>query len=679
MDSILQDVRYAFRRLRKSPGFALTAVLTLALGIGANTAIFSVVNAVLLRSLPFRDAGQIVFLGENQGKTDNGFSYRATSIPNLEDYRRQHAFDQLSIWVSQSVNLTGQEKPDRVIGSFVSSNFFQLFEITPQLGRSFTPHDERPGADHEVVLSYGTWKSRFGADANILGRQLTLNGESFTVVGVLPGTFNVPLLDEDVWLPIQFYPNYKYDRSDKSQLAVGRIHSGISRGEAAAQLNVIAQRLAKEYPQANAGIHIDLLGVQELAVQNIRPALLVLLVAVALILLIASSNIANLLLARSIGRSKEIAVRVALGASRRDLVQQLLAEALLLALAGGALGLLLSKWGTLFLLKLSPVNLPLTDAPALDAQVLTFALAISLATGIFFGLLPALQSSNPDLRSALGAGGRTAGETASSNRLRSSFVVAQIAISVVLLIGAGLLVKSFYNLLRVDPGFNAQNLLTAEYRMPRNKYPTIDAQWNFHRQVIRNAQEIPGVVSASVVLGLPFSGNFGEGGFTLPELPPVEKGQEPRALMNYASPEYFTTIGIPLLQGRGFDERDTHDSPRVAVISRTFAQRYWPKADAIGKRVHMVDDNFDATVVGVVGDVKQMTAREDSRPYIYFPIQQNDRQIFGTLVLRTAVPPETLRENLRQAIWKVDPEQPVWKIRTVQYLIDRDLSSSKFV
>ena len=342
MDALLQDVRYAFRRLRKSPGFTLTAVLTLALGIGANTAIFSVVNAVLLRPLPFRDPGQIVFLREAAEKTDNGFSGLSTSIPNVEDYRQQNAFDVLSAWISQSVNLTGQEKPDRVIGSFVSSNFFQLFEVTPQLGRTFTPHDERPGAEREVVLSYGTWKTRFGGDPNILGRQLTLNGEPFIVIGVLPSTFVFPLSDMDVWLPIQFYPNYKYDRANKSQLAMGRIHSGIRRAEAREQLNVIAQRLAKDYPQANTGIHIELVGLQELQVQNIRPALLVLLGAVGLILLIASSNIANLLLARSVGRSREVAVRVALGASRRHLIQQLLAEAVLLSLAGGICGLLLA-------------------------------------------------------------------------------------------------------------------------------------------------------------------------------------------------------------------------------------------------------------------------------------------------------------------------------------------------
>jgi len=680
MDAIAQDVRYAFRRLRKSPAFTIIAVLTLALGIGANTAIFSVVNAVLLRPLPFRDPGQLVFLREAQGRTDNGFSGLATSVPNVEDYRQQqHAFDVIAIWTAQSVNLTGQEKPDRVVGSFVSSNFFQLFEVSPQMGRSFTPHDEKPGAEREVVLSYGTWQSRFGADPNILGRSLTLNGESFTVVGVLPSSFQFPLSDIDVWLPIQVYPNYKYDRADKSQLAIGRIHSGISRAEAREQLNVITQRLAKEDPRANAGLHMELVGLQELMVQNIRPALLVLLGAVGLILLIASSNIANLLLARSVARSREIAVRVALGASRRDLIQQLLAEALLLSIAGGVCGLLLAKWGLVVLLKLSPVTLPLIVSPSLNAQVLGFTAAVSLLTGILFGLLPALQSSNPDLRNALGAGGRTAGENAGSNRLRGAFVIAQMAISVVLLVGAGLLIRTFSNLMHVDPGFNSQNLLTAEYRMPRNKYSTIDAQWNFHRQVIHNAQQIPGVISAAVVGGLPFSGNYGESGFTLPEMGPVERGQEPRAIVNFASPEYLSTIGVPLLQGRGLDERDTHDSPRVTVISRTFAQRYWPNQDAIGKRVQVVDGKFDATVVGVVGDVKQLSTRDENRPYMYFPIPQNDRQIFGTLVLRTAVPPETLRENLRQAIWKVDPDQPVWKIRTVQYLIDRDLSSDKFV
>jgi putative ABC transport system permease protein len=679
MDAIFQDVRYAFRRLRKSPAFTVIAVLTLALGIGANTAIFSVVNAVLLRPLPFRDPGQLVFLREAAAKIDNGFSGMSTSVPNVEDYRQQHAFDLLSIWTAQSVNLTGQEKPDRLVGSFVSSNFFQLFEVTPQLGRTFTPHDERPGAEREVVLSYGTWKTRFGGDANILGRQLTLNGEPFTVIGVLPSTFTFPLSDMDIWLPIQYYPNYRFDRAEKSQLAIGRIHSGISRAAANEQLNVIAQRLARDYPQANAGIHIELVGVQELTVQNIRPALLVLLGAVGLILLIASSNIANLLLARSVVRGKEIAVRVALGASRRDLIQQLLAEALLLSLAGGVCGVLLAKWGIQFLLKLSPVNLPFIESPSLNLEVLAFTAVVSLLAGILFGLLPALQSSNPDLRSALGASGRTAGESAGSNRLRGAFVIAQMAISVVLLVGAGLLIRTFYNLMHVDPGFNQQNLLTAEYRMPRNKYQTIQAQWNFHRQVVANGNQIPGVVSAAVVLGLPFSGNFGEASFALPEMGPVERGQAPRAIMNYASPEYFNTIGIPLFQGRGFDERDTHDSPRVAVISRTFAQRYWPNQDPLGKRVHMIEDNFDATVIGVVGDVKQLSTRDENRPYIYFPIPQNNRQIFGTLVLRTAVPPETLRENLRQAIWKVDPDQPVWKIRTVQYLIDRDLSPNRFV
>ena len=680
MDAITQDVRYAFRRLRKSPAFSVIAVLTLALGIGANTAIFSVVNAVLLRPLPFREPSQLVFLREAAAKMDNGYSGLSTSIPNVEDYRQQHAFDLLSIWTAQSVNLTGQEKPDRVVGSFVSSNFFQLFEVNPQLGRSFTPHDERPGAEREVVLSYGTWKTRFGGDANILGRQLTLNGEPFTVIGVMPASFISPLSDMDVWLPIQYYPNYQYDRANKSQLALGRIHSGVSRTEAREQLNVIAQRLAKDYPQANSGIHIELVGLQEFQVQNIRPALLVLLGAVGLILLIASSNIANLLLARSVARSREIAVRIALGASRRDLIQQLLAEALLLSIAGGICGLLLSKWGIVVLLKLSPVTLPLIDSPSLNAQVLGFTAAVSLLTGILFGLLPALQSSNPDLRNSLSAGGRTAGESAGSNRLRGAFVIAQMAISVVLLVGAGLLIRTFYNLLQVDPGFNSQNLLTAEYRMPRTKYPTIQAQWNFHREVVRNAQQIPGVVSAAIIGGLPFSGNFGEASFTLPEMAPVEHGQEPKAIVNFASPEYFSTIGIPLLQGRGFDERDTHDSPRVAVISRTFAQRYWPNQDPLGKPIHIVDDkSSDATVIGVVGDVKQLSTRDENRPYIYFPIPQNDRQIFGTLVLRTAVPPETLRENLRQAIWRVDPDQPVWKIRTVQYLIDRDLSPDKFV
>jgi putative ABC transport system permease protein len=680
MDSLLQDLKYGFRRLRKSPGFTITALLTLTLGIGANTSIFTIVNAVLLRALPFRDPGQIVFVRELQKQADNAFGGLAISIPNLEDYRQQqHAFDELSAWISQSVNLTGQEHPDRVIGGFVSANFFKVFEVDAERGRTFLTGEDQPGAAPAVVVSNGAWKTRFGADPNILGRKITLNGEPFTVVGVLPAAFRFPLVETDVWLPIHHYPNYKLDRADKSQLVIGRIRSGITREQASEQLNVVAQRLAKEYPQFSKGVHADVVGIQELNAQDIRAALLVLLGAVGLTLLIASSNIANLLLARSVARSKEIAVRVALGASRSDLMKQLLAEALLLSTTGGILGFLLAKWGVTFLIHLSPTALPLAEAPAIDSRVLMFTLTISLLTGLFFGLLPAFQSSNPDLRSVLSAAGRSAGESTGSSRLRSAFVISQVALSVMLLIGASLMIKSFAKLLRVDPGFDPQNLLTAEYRLPRNKYPTIKEQWQFHQQVVGNASQIPGVVSAATVLGLPFSGNFGQYRFTLPEMASVEKGREPTAISNYASPQYFSTIGISVLKGRAFDDRDIQNSPRVAVVSRSFVNKYWPAEDPIGKRVHIVDDNFDATVIGVVNDSKYLSLRDENSPAIYFPSAQNSRQIFATLVLRTAIEPNSLSQSLREAIWKVDKDQPVWKIRTVQYLIERDVSPDKFV
>ena len=681
METLLSDLRYGFRRLRKSPGFTAIALITLALGIGANTSMFTIVNAVLLHTMPFRDPGQIVFVRETPNRGNAPFAGLSISLPNLEDYRQQqHVFDALSAWIAQSVNLTGQEHPDRVIGGFVSANFFSgVFEVAAQRGRTFVAGEDQPGADPVVVISHGAWKTRFGSDPNILGHKLTLNGESFTVVGVLPESFTFPLGEMDVWLPFHHYPNYKLDRSDKSQLVIGRIHSGVSRGQAGEQLNVIAQRIAAQYPESGGDFHIELTGAQELNTENIRTSLLVLLGAVGLILLIAASNIANLLLARSLARTREIAVRIALGASRADLVRQLLAEALLLSLTGGLMGLLLAHWTTALVVRLGPQNLPLNGAPSLDLRVLFFTLGISVLTGIFFGLLPAWQSSNPDLRNTLASAGGRGTENARDTRLRSAFVISQVAISVVLLVSAGLLIRSFRMLLRVDPGFDSRNLLTAEYRLPRNKYPNITEQWNFHKQVVENARQIPGVVSAATVLGLPFSGNFAKATFSIPGSPAAEKGREPAALVNFASPEYFSTIGLSLLQGRDFDERDTQTSPKVVVVNRSLANQYWPKGDAVGNRVHEVDDNFDATVIGVVNDSKYLTLRDEPGPAMYFPSSQNDRQIFATLVLRTAVEPLSLSDALRQSIWKVDPDQPVWKIRTVEFLIDRDLSPDKFV
>lgn len=681
MDTLLNDVRYGFRRLRKSPGFTAIALLTLTLGIGANTSMFTIVNAVLLQTLPFRDPGQIVFVREKPKQGSSAFGGLAISLPNLEDYRQQqHAFDALSAWISQSVNLTGQEHPDRVIGGFVSANFFSgVLQVSAQRGRTFVAGEDQPGSEPVVVISNGAWKSRFGSDPDILGRKLTLNSESFTVVGVLPENFVFPISDVSVWLPIQHYPNYKLDRGAKAQLVVGRIHSGIGRAEAREQLNVIAQRIGAEYPEFSKDIHIELTGAAEMNSAGVRTSLLVLLGAVGLILLIGASNIANLLLARSLARTKEIAVRIALGASRADLVRQLLAEALLLSLTGGVIGLLLAKWCTALVVRLSATALPLSTAPPLHVRVLAFTAVVSVLTGIFFGLLPAWQSSNPDLRNALASAGGRGTESAGSTRLRSAFVISQVAISVVLLVGAGLLIKSFRTLVHVDPGFDSRNLLTAEYRLPRNKYPRLAEQLNFHKQVVENARQIPGVISAASVQALPFSGNFDDTKFSIPGRPTPEKGREPQASVNYASPEYFTTIGLPVLQGRSFDEGDTQQSPKVVVVNRTFARQYWPKGNVLGSRVHVVDDNFDATIIGVVSDNKYFSLRDQPGPAMYFPTAQNDRQIFSTLVLRTAVDPMSLADALRQSIWKVDPDQPVWKIRTVEYLIERDLSSDRFV
>ncbi len=683
METFLQDVRYGIRMLRKSPGFTAVAVITLALGIGANTAIFSLVNSVLLMKLPFRNPDKLVIVRDPVRAGDDGYG---VSVPDFEDYRaQQHTFQDLSLWIDQSVNLTGTERPDRVIGSFASANIFHLLEVQPFKGRLFAAGEDRPEANRVVVVSYGTWQNRFGSDPNFIGRQLTLNGQIYTVIGILPAGFHFTLADSDVWMTIAHYPDYiAQDRGAKYQLMMGRIKDGFNRRQAVADLEVTAHSLAASYPLQDVGTHIVLTGFQESVTQSARPALLVLLGAVGLILLIACANVANLLLSRGANRSRELAMRVALGASRSRIVRQLLTETCLVALLGGAGSLVIAVWALGALLKLNPRSLPVEVNASLNWQILLFAGLVSLLTGILCGCIPAMRLSSSGL-AQLAVGGRSATDSR-RHWLRGAIVAGQVAMSIVVLVGAGLLVRSFRELLRSDPGFKPTNLLTMEYRLPTTKYKNAESWWNFHQQVVEQVSHVPGVVQAALVEGLPFSGNGGEVNFTLPGMT-VSPGQEPKATGNLATPGYFAAMGISILRGHNFTENDNAQSAPVVLVSQSMAEKYWANQDPIGKEVvfpHLTIASgaearpWRAMVVGVVADVKQYAARDEQQPYIYFPYAQIPG-IFATLVVRTAVEPMSLSNAVRAAVWKVDSDQPVWKIRTMQWLLDRDVAPDRFV
>jgi putative ABC transport system permease protein len=459
--------------------------------------------------------------------------------------------------------------------------------------------------------------------------------------------------------------------------AMGRLRDGVSLTQAHSEAMTVASQLAQEYPKESAGRGARVESFRELMVGGIRPMLTVLFIAVAVILLIACANLANLLLARGLARQREVAVRAALGASRWRLVRQLLTESTIISIIGGVVGIFLAYWGLRALLKL-PQNFIDGQEATLDTRVLLFALGVSVLTGWLFGLAPAFQLARPKLQSFLKEGGRGGGESARWNRVRGGFVVFQVALSLLLLVGAGLLIRSFDRLLNVDVGFNTQQLLTLEYRLPRNKYGKPDAQWNFHRQVTERVKEIPGVQSVSLVRGLPFSGNGGSTAIILPdrELPPP--GSEPEVMFNTAMPNYFETIGIPLLKGRTFGNEDQLNTPGVLVVNKTMAEKFWPNQDPIGKQIKFPQDGTLGTVIGVVGDAKHYSIGEEQRPQLYGAYSQSPG-IFATLVIRTTVEPLSLSEQVRQAVWKVDPDQPMWKIRTVDFLVTRSVADRKFL
>jgi putative ABC transport system permease protein len=684
MDALLMDLKYATRSLRQRPFFSAIIILTLALGIGSNAAIFSVVNGFLIRPLPFQNSDRLMALTETRSNEKSNGSvqsgqYEVFGVSYLDflDWRQQgSSFKEISLFIPQSVNLTGTGRPDRVRGGFVSANFFTLLKSDPLVGRSFTKNEDQPGT-RVVLLQEETWKNRFASDPQILGKKLILNGEPFTVIGIMPAQFQFPMDELEIWLPVSSYPAFsQMTRSDRSFFCLGRLADGFSLNQAQSEMIGIAQKLSKQYPDSNTGIGIQLEPFHEVIVKYARPALLILMGAVGFILLIACANIANLLLSTGLARQKELGIKAAIGASRFRLVRQMLMESMLLGAMGGTFGLLVASWGVDVLVALGAQQIPRGFHVGIDARVVAFAFLLSVSTVIIFGLVPALQLSDIRLLDFIGR----AGQAISKGQGKTSkiLVVSQIALSLMLLIGSGLLIKSFWQLTHVSPGIRPQNLLSMEYRLPRNKYPEQNQQLNFHNQVLENISSIRGVESVAITRGLPFSGNGGSTEFILPDNKVPARGNEPRALMNTVSANYFQTIGIPLLRGRKFDSRDHLNSSPVVVVNQKFANQFWPSQDPIGKQIHFIEEDITATVIGVVGNAKQFSLDEEFQPQIYLSLSQNPG-FFATVVARTSVDPMTLAEEMKKAVWRVDSDQPMWKVRTVEFLLERDVSARRFV
>ena len=653
---MIQDFRYALRSLRKSPGFTAAAVVTLALGIGANTAIFSVVNAVLLKPLAYRDSQQLMLVYT----TVAGIRH-FVSQPDLEDWRASaKSFSGFAGLAPQSVNLTGGDTPDRVTGSFVSSNYFDVFEVRPALGRLFVSGEDRQGAALTVVLTDRLWHRHFGGDPGVLGRKVWFNGEPYTVIGVLGADFVDQPWDADVYLPAFQYPNYSPDRGKETAAVVGRLRPGVSVEQGQAEMNAIASGLAAAYPESNRGRGALVVRLHEAVVRDLRPSVIALAAAVGFVLLIACANVAGLFAARMAGRERERAIRMALGASKAQLISHLLNEALVLAAAGGAAGLALAEWSIEAISGTPALDLPAGVHLRLDPAVMLFTLGVAVISALLIAAIPAWQSSPAaGLRE-----GRGAGSSLLRTRSRGFLVAAEIAMAMILLTGAGLTLKSLLELGRAQTGFDPRHLMTFEYRVPRAKYPGGGAQVEFHRQVIQQIRAVPGVLAASSVRAVPLGGNGESDDFFLTDRPEPAAAERPRGLFNAADPDFFATLRIPVLRGRVFTDHDSAEAAKVIVINQTLAARYFDGRDPIGRYMRIPEQGYTAQVIGVVGDVKQFSLEDTPGPQIYGALAQNPFA-FTSVAVRTAGDPAAAMGEIRRAVWRVDQDQPMWKMRTM--------------
>ncbi|HJQ25188.1 MAG TPA: ABC transporter permease [Blastocatellia bacterium] len=690
MNSLLNDLRYGTRVLRKRPGFAAVVILTLALGIGANTAIFSVINAVLLRALPYPQSERLVVLFE----TSKEVPTMAVPFPDYLDWRaRQTVFEDVAARMPVGGILTGEGEPERIIGRLVTASFFSTLGVRPRLGRFFDEAEDQPGGERVIVIGYDLWQRRFGGDENVIGHALRYNNESWTVIGVMPANFDfygTTNPNNDFCMPIGQMANVEYmrDRNSHTVTAIGRLRAGVGLEQADAEMQTIAAQLAEAHPESNTGTGVGLRSFLDDYVGDVRPALLIIMAAVALVLAVACVNVANLLLARAASRQKEIAVRLALGAGRWRIIRQLLTESLVLALIGGALGLLLAGWGIDLLLKLHPDALPRLEQVSIDPRVLGFTLFVTLITGVIFGLAPALQATRVDLHDALKEGGRTASFGTGGKRLRAALVVTEIALALILLISAGLLLVSFKRLMQVDPGFDPKNVLTTRLRLPDAKYPEAAQTNGFLREVMSRVAALPGVERVCVTTGFPLRPQS-EYAYWLEGQPEPQQQQEwPAAIMQSASEGYHDALGIRLLAGRLLTEHDDASSPLVVLVDEAFVARHFPNGDfssALGHRLRFGGEPGRwYEIVGVVRHVRAETLAEEGRAIIYRPWQQispkwlANRSRAMDLVVRASVPPESLVAAIRQEVQSIDRDQPLANVRTLGLLYDEQLAPHRF-
>jgi putative ABC transport system permease protein len=687
MGTLLQDVRYGLRNLARNPGFALVAMLTLALGIGANTTIFSVINNTLLKPLAFPGADRLVLVWETFGKGPD--NWNIVSAPNFHDFERHsHSFERMAIFDSagRGYNLSAAgnaREAEQVSGLRVSAGFFPVLGAKPLYGRTFLPEEETLGKDHEVVLSYGLWKTRYGGDPSLVGRTIRIDGAEFTVIGVMPREFAWQFWSDarQLWVPVG-YTKTDFGRGDNSFVSIARLKPGVSMAQARAEMEAVGSNVAKQYPDDDTGMGATVSPLGEFGMEGLRTTMLTLLAAVAFILLIACVNVANLLLARGAARQKEFAIRRALGAAGSRIARQLLTESVLLALAGGAAGLLLAAGSTrvlFYAFKLDSMHLPLraVDSIPMDGRVFAFALLVSLLTGVLFGVAPALSALRADLNEPLKEGGRSA-STGGRNRLGHVLVASEVALAMVVLCGAGLMIKSMTRLLGVDPGLNAKNVLTVGMSVPQEEiYVGPPGLPRFCQDLDEHVGAIPGVVSVGAVAHLPFHGNAGRG-FQIEGRPPEAPGHMPGAGYSVACPNYFRTMGIPVLKGREFTPRDTVSAPDAIVINETMARDFWPNEHPVGRAIRLGgSEGPRLTVVGVVGDVHYQGLDAPAPRQFFRPYMQAGWPVM-TVVVRTVDAPATFAASVKKAVADVLPDWPVSGFQTMETVVHDSTGSRRF-
>ena len=677
IETAWRDVRFGVRALVHSPVFTVVTVLSLALGIGANTAIFSVVNGLLLRPLPFPESERIVDVWHTPPQQSfPGLDKFSVSPANYLDWKAQSsAFEQMAVYGYSGFSLSTSNDPLPLIGAAVSSDFFSVLRVNAMQGRTFTPDEERAGRDQVAVISHKLWERAFGANLNIIGQPLTLNSRSFTVVGIMPAEFEFPR-EADLWVPLAWDEKERQIRSIHDYLVVARLKQNVSQQQAQAEMSTISSRLEQQYPEENKGWGAVVIPLRDDVVGDIRQALLVLFCAVGFVLLIACANVANLMLARGANRQREIAVRIALGAGRARLIRQLLTESVLLSVSGGVLGLLLAVWGSRMLVQLG--KLPNSGGIGIDTWALGFTLLVSFGVGIIIGIVPALQLTRTNLSDTLKQGGRTGGSQVKQHT-RKALVISEVALSLVLLIGAGLMIRSFWKLQNVNPGFDTSNALTMSVALTPIRYSEPHQQLAFLDRAIEQIRTVPGVVSVGATTTIPLGGGGSTQPFSVEGRPAGTVAEQPMAQTRYITSDYFRAIGVPLRQGRFFSDQDRDNSVPVVIISEAMARRFWPGENPIGKRLtpsfHL--EQGAREIVGVVGDVKASGLDVDSSAMMYLPYRQSPRP-YMSFVVRTAANPESLVQPVSAAIYSIDKEQALTDVQTMDQVLTASLSGRRF-